>query len=290
MKELQFYGRNRNPEEVVRPRVDTSRNVLDWTTEDEKRIIDNNWSNKSLPSWTNGSIGSLQDTTSGSNYIMSNFAVYMAVTDPETSKALSPYIVKIARSSSLGSALQTADGYFIVQRRGKKVANANLKLDSSASGMINIIDGKLDFMSAIIEKAGRELNLSPEDITDLKYTGLHKSADYETSHVTLTGILRKDLEEIRRNSDPQFTGDSSRIAGVYGVRRENLADYLIDNSGPDGFIDDGIATFMQVLDDEIFFVVAQELARRGRNIRFGDLVNGSFIGNEELEERLKDRL
>ena len=125
MSEIQFYEKGKNPEELTQTKIDTSRNILDYATEKERQLISESWKRRAQPGWTDGVLGSLQDTTNGLFWIGSNFSVYIALTDPNLKSQFSPELIERSRSSAAGCAIQTIDGYFIAQIRGYKVANAN---------------------------------------------------------------------------------------------------------------------------------------------------------------------
>jgi hypothetical protein len=287
MGEIEFYGLEINELGSNIDRVSFTDHILDGASEKDLEIINDTWRNKSKPHWVNGALGSLYDTTSALFFNRSEFKVYLAVSDPANRKRISPYLIDESRSSSVGSVIQTIDDYFIVQRRGKEVANASYRLDSSASGMANLKDLRIKFKDIIEKKAIDELKLSNSDFIDFEYTGVHRGLDFTSSQVSFYGKVGMEFEEIKRAVDPEYTGDYSRIAGVYGIKSKDLQSFLIDNANEDrGFIDDGLATFMRVLDEDSFFHVAKELVKRGRNIKFGDLVKGEFVENKDLRERL----
>src|SRR3989344_633825 len=289
MSEIQFYEKGKNPEELTQTKIDTSRNILDYATEKERQLISESWKRRAQPGWTDGVLGSLQDTTNGLFWIGSNFSVYIALTDPNLKTQFNPTLIERSRSSAGGCAIQTIDGYFIAQRRGYKVANANGRLDSSITAMVNLKTGREDFANRLKTNAKRELGIDPNSILDFRPTGTHKGVDFTTVQITYRGTIPLTLEEVKKLKDPEFTGNTDDIAGLYGKTLEQLPGFLIDNSDEllGGFIDDGLAALMESLPQDTFFEVAKELSKRGRTIRFGDIEEGIFIPDLVLDERLR---
>jgi len=291
MYEIQFYNLRDNPRKLLESAyLDRRISVLEMLTEEEQKLVEQSWQERlrTHPEFKDLELGSLWNTYGGDlGFCPTKFKIYDAVTQHlPRGKNKIPYseeVLEQLRTSAVGCALETADGFIVVQRRGSQVLAAN-KLDSSASGMVTTNGRTLDFKSHILNKLEEELGVGKTDLDYLVPTGIHRSTDYGTAQFTFAAKTSKPLGKILEDKDPQCTGEGTkRITAIYGVRLEDLPEYLIVNTRNGNMIGDGIATLLKSIGNlDIRDGVIQTLEEHV-NIVSGYLFRGDFHEEFSIE-------
>ncbi len=179
-------------------------------------------------------------------------------------------LYELARASGVSAILKTKDNIIAVQRRSNRVFAAG-KLDSSASGMCSVTGTELNFRESILEKINIELNLPLRDIVNLSLTGVHRSMNYASIQVTYKFETSKTFKEIARRANGDY------ITELIGVPEKNLPQFILDTYISSELIGDGCASLLSYLNANDLNVTVKELIKRGKIIRFGELVEGKFI-------------
>lgn len=274
---LYLFNPTSNPNELVsKVRYDASKNIAELFTQGDMKIVDEVWNAPKGPAasgWKSGLLGYLLDTTDGLSYGQSEYAKYLASAKckPQFSQP-----VKDSLTAAVGCAVLSADGYYLVQQRAEGLL-AGKRLDSSASGMGVVRDGKLDFYFEIKEKLKRELNLDEDTVkATLVPTGVHGAMDHISSQVTWKCEVNMPLEELIAKANPKF------VERVHKVHKDYLPGYLIKHyvlpgSEPEkSLIGDAVGVFLRVLRDYERKYTINTMNSRGADIRSGVLRNCKF--------------
>ena len=267
MLHLQFYNRDTNAGELVQAlEYNPQRDIADLLTEEERQRLEQHWQERAKRGFWNSEIGSLWDTQQGLKYIKTTFSLHdaVAVSLSSGTTLFRPEILEKHRDSAVGVSLETADGLVLVQRRKEGLLAGGL-LDASASGLCIVENGTLSLEKAIMNKMKRELHLEAWELEYLLPTGVHRGYDYGSSMVTFKAKLNKPFEEI-------LYGD---VSGVIGIPHDDLPAYLVRHLTPErDLIDDGYATFLAGLEEDVFQETVTMLLRQGCIIEFGSLLEG----------------
>ena len=288
--QIQFYNLKDNPRNLLtNVNLDRLSTFEDGLTEGEKSKIESSWTKRLQLGYKDNELGSLWSTLDGLVFMPVRFKTYDAVTQhlPIQKGKVIPYsmvILEQLRTSAVGCVLETIDGYIVVQRRGTKVLAHN-KLDSSASGMVVSLEGKLDFEAQALNKLEKELGISRHDLEYLVPTGIHRALDYGTAQFTFAAKTMKTLGQIREDKDPECNEDldKSRTQEIKGIELEHLPSFIIDHATRD-LIGDGIATLLKSINNQdIFGGIISTLKLKGINIVSGTLKDGIFIEDCSLD-------
>ena len=217
-------------------------------------------------------MGTLWETTDGLfEYLPTSFREYYAM---ERAQRENPSelrnLVRTFRVSSVGAAVETADGKIVVQRRASDLPVAPRLLDSSAAGLCAARYDRLHFEDVIRDKLREELGIMADDIAQLALTGVHSATDYLSGMFAYRATTTLPFTEIVHRHD------RGRVAVLSSVSTENLGDFILDRYSSDDLVGDGCATFLAALLASDFLGVVEELRRRGKDIQFGQVKDGQF--------------
>jgi len=292
MYQIQFYNVSDHPQKLLESAyIDRRISILEMLTEDEQKLVEQSWRHRlsSNSGFEDNELGSLWGTHDGKIvFFPTRFKVYDAITKhlPRKKGKIIPYseeVLEQLRASAVGCALETSDGFIVVQRRGTQVIASN-KLDSSASGMVTTNGRTLDFKSHILNKLEQELGVGKTDLEYLAPTGIHRATDYGTAQFTFAGKTSKTLDQIQEDRDPRCTGeDTKRIAAIYGIKLEHLPSFIIDHATTD-LIGDGVATLLKSIGNlDIRDGIEDVLESKGLDFRLGYLFRGEFYEEFSVE-------
>ena len=255
---------------------DSSKYIAELFTPAEERIVEEGWNTPGGPAeqgWKSRPIGWLLDTSKGLIYGQTEYAKYFAVAK---NKSIFSPTLRQQLTASVGCAVLSADGYYLVQQRAESLL-AGRRLDSSAAGMAIIREGKLNFEFEMKEKLKRELHLTEEMLNGtLVPTGVHGAVDYLSSQATWRCEVAIPLDELVAKTNPTF------IERMHAVHKDDLPEYLIKHYVPPGnepeksLIGDAVGVFLRSLDAGARNFTIERLNSQGADIRLGVLRNGRF--------------
>ncbi|HIH12069.1 TPA: hypothetical protein HA241_07815 [Candidatus Woesearchaeota archaeon] len=268
-----FNQKNNRGELLAKVQYDPAEDITSTFTANDRRWVRERWNTPNGPAskgWTSGTLGWLRDTTDNLRYGTTEYANYLAVAQD---KRLFSKQAQQQLTAAVGCAVLTADGYYLIQQRADGLL-ASRRLDSSAAGMGVIVNGTFDPERQIREKIQRELGITPTELTP---TGVHGAMDFVSSQVTWHCAIEMPLEELRAKANPKS------IERVYGVRRNDLPQFLIDHykpgiDDPSKFlIADAVGVFLRALPADAQADALERMNKNGANIRTGFMKNGIII-------------
>ncbi len=217
-----------------------------------------------------GPPGTLFDTTGNEYvYLETRYWLYRAVID-----SMLPEMRHNMRISSVGVAVLTRDKKVLVHRRGNDMEQYPGKLDSSAAGIMHIVDSRLDPRAEIKEKLRRELGITDDQIQYLGLSCVHHASDPKAMsgmYGFVVGVTSEPSELIEQ-VNPHYISEAELI------KRDDLPDFVSEKFGTHELIGDGAAVLLASLPYNVFIDTVKKINRRTRHkVAFGKLQRGIFI-------------
>jgi hypothetical protein len=179
------------------------------------------------------------------------------------------------RVSSVGALVESTDGTFPVHRRPDDASHVPGVYDCSAAGLAPIKEGRIDFVSAIMTKLKRELELKDADIRSITTTSLHSVGRVDVSGGDYSGMFTFHVltkwgnDELAKRASEGF-GDDYQM-----VDRPELLNFVLNNYRTGPACLDGAVTLAAGMPDDHFQGIMGELGRH-RRIAYGKLHNRVF--------------
>jgi hypothetical protein len=210
-------------------------------------------------------------------FLYNNFQDYSTISRTGKEQILNPDLYQTMHVNSVGSAVLSSTNDTIVHKRLSTAPTIPDSYDCSAAGFAYANEkGELDYLANIQKALKRELEITKEDIRDLKVSSIHSSRypDYSgmCDFVVKTNLSTKDLKDRAKEGIKRGVFQDYEI-----VSQRDLPCFITDNfsEGVEVCLD-GCATLMSSLPYGEFQELTERLRQNGRRIEPGKLVNGQF--------------
>lgn len=247
-------------------------------TSDDRRILDENWAgvlakaSDPKPFSKPHGLATLYDTQGGVlSYETTEFKDYLGISTLSCGeRPLRKTLYDHMRVAAVSSALILADDTVFVHQRSEKATHAAGLYDASCGGLCHVDpQGNLNPAKWLAEKLKRELKISPEEVRNVRLTGVHSCAAPDFS-----GMFSVSLES------PLESGQLRERLGAQDaaydfVPRAHLAEYVFDHFVTrKDMAGDGVAVLLASLPEQEFKDSIARLRQAGTSIEFGTLING----------------
>lgn len=205
----------------------------------------------------------------GAEFMTTDFKTYVSISRYYDNSAFSSQTLDRMKVSSVGGVVRTIDGKVFIHRRSKKATHIPGAIDSSIAGICHVKNRFLNFRGAILSKLEKELKTFPEDILDMRFTGIHSSREPDFS-----GMYTFDISTSLSESQIADRAKSSPFEEFYFVGENKLEELILKEfnpSQPQPLCLDGCAALLAILPAPQFYKTAQKLIQNGINIQFGEL-------------------
>ena len=222
-------------------------------------------------------LGILYDTTSFPllYYGRTDFKTYVSASRlADRGQSLPDRITCLLRISSVGCAVQLADGNFLIHQRPHNATHVPDKYDAGVAGLAHVQpDSTFDFTKTAREKFARELKIGEEHLTDMHLTSVHSgSAPDYSGMVDFQVRLPFAFGQLQEKANPEY------IKGMTLVSPADLPDYLLTAFiESEELIADGGAGLLSSLSHQTFLETVERMNRLEQRVFFGKLEQGRFI-------------
>ena len=280
--EIEFYYR---PEKPV-PFSSLTAHLLEedfssLKTEHDVQLIENRWNGIVEAAERNGKkvfskprgLAMLFDTQGTTlAYKTTEYKDYNSVSTTSNEKSLSPRLYETMRVAAVGATLELGDGSIFIHRRSYQATHVAGVIDSSCAGLCFVRDGKINPEQDLLQKLEKELGLKREEVEIKGIVGIHSAYAPDFS-----GLIDVALKTPLMPGDLAVrTKDIDFPERLY-VLKEDLPDFVYHHYIEDkDMVGDGAAILLSCLDEKKFRESIEKMQRAGKDISFGNLVQGTF--------------